>query len=648
MPPKISLSAFFWLWSHLFCCAQGSAPSEEIKPNTNLEAVGIPRVPASLAQQVQRYSGAYGLPLAGWDRAKQVPLLKGLSSVSWVARVNAPGAAPQTWLYLREDHIYDFYWQPQGKLLAYNRDVNGNEAFQLYSYDLEKRTSTLLTDGKSRSTEPVWSRQGTQIIYSSSPPGKNGVNLNLVRPSDPTSNRLLVPSTGNYLKAYDWSPDDASVVYCEFIGNTHSKLWLVEIATGKTQLLTPPREVAYYSEPQFSADGKGLFVITDRDAEVRRLAYLDLATRKFTYLTDDWQWDVEEFRLSPQGQTLAVVLNEAGVSRLYLLELATRQKKALTAVPAGIIADLHWHPNATDLAFNFQSPGTPNDVYSVAVNDGKATLWARSTSAAAPTEPIAPPEAIQWKSFDGKVMTGFLARPPSSFRGKRPVIIDLHGGPTEQYRPTYEYEENYLIHALGIVKVYPNVRGSTGFGKTFQALDDGRKRDDAVKDVGALLDWIQTQPHLDKERVLVQGASYGGYLALSVAAQYSHRLRGVISDSGMTNLAAFLARTEGWRRDIQRAEFGDERDAKMKAYLERIAPLQNAPKINCPVFIIQGKNDPRVPITEAEALVQALKQKKTPVWYLLGKNEGHGFADAANRAFQRYASILFVQEYLLR
>ena len=642
----ISLIVFCWLGSSLFCLAQGTVSSEEIAPNPNLEASGIPRIPASLAQQVKRYSGAYGLPLAGWDREKRVPLLKGMSSVSWVSRIATPNATPQTWLYLRESNIYDFYFQPQGKYLVYNRDVNGNEAFQMYRYDLEKRTSTLLTDGKARSTEPVWSKQGTHIVYSSSPPGNNGVNLNLVNPLDPTSNRVLVASTGNYLKAYDWSPDDASVVYCEFVANTQSKLGLVEIATGKTQLLTPNNEVAYYSEPHFSADGKGIYVITDRDADVRRLAYLNLATKKFRYLTEDAKWNVEEFRVSPDGKALALVMNEAGISRLYVLDPENKQTKAITNLPDGIISDLHWHNNSVDLAFNFKSSCTPNDVYSVDVTDGKVTQWARSTGTIAGSS--VPPEAIQWKSFDGKLITGFLARPPATFRGKRPVMIDLHGGPTEQYRPAHAYEDNFFINELGIVKIYPNVRGSSGFGKTFQALDDGLKREDAVKDVGALLDWIKAQPDLDAERVLVQGASYGGYLALSVAAQYSSRLRGAISDSGMTNLATFLARTEGWRRDLRRAEFGDERDAKMKAYLERIAPLHNAHQIKCPVFVVQGQNDPRVPVSEADSLVQALRQKKLPVWYLLGKNEGHGFADAANRAFQLYSSILFVQEYLLR
>ena len=451
-PQSIFLALFFCLLLALQVVAQ----SEEIAPNANLETQGIPRVPASLAPQVKRYTGAYGLPLAGWNNTKREVLLKGISSASWVSRLTAPGATPQTWLYWQEPNFYDFYFQPQGKYLVYNRDVAGNEAFQLYLYDIEKRASTLLTDSKTRSTEPVWSNAGKQVIYSSSPSGNNGVNLNLIDPFAPKSNRILVSSMGNYLKVYDWSPDDRYAVYGEFISNTISQLWMIEVGTAKPQLLSPSNVADYYSEPQFSADGKGLYVITDREADMRRLAYLDLATRKFTYLSDV-NWGVEEFQRSPDGSTLAFVSNEAGLSHLYVFDIASNKKKVIRDLPAGIISDLKWHQNSVDLAFNYKSSRTPNDVYSVNVSNGKVERWASSTSAGVPSEKLAVPSAFQWQSFDGKTISGFLSRPPGLFTGKRPVIIDLHGGPTEQYRPAYAYEENYLMNELGIVKIYHNI-----------------------------------------------------------------------------------------------------------------------------------------------------------------------------------------------
>ncbi len=626
-----------------------TAQSDEIVPNANLEIIGIPKVPASLAKNVQRYANTYALHLAGWDPVKREILLKGISNVAWVPRLEAPGGNAKGWLNIPASGVYDLYFQPQANYLVYNRDVDGNEAFQMYLYDIDKRASTLLTDGKSRSTEPVWSNSGERLVYCSSSPGANGVSLHLVNPFDPKSNRLWLQSTGNYMKAYDWSPNDRQVVYCEFTSNTISKLWLIDVETDERRLLASSgkKEGAYYDDPQFSRDGKGIYVITDKDSDFRRLAYLDLATRRFKFLTTEIRWDVSEFRLSPDGGTLAVVTNEDGLSRLHLIATDTMRRRQVESLPAGILSDLKWHANSADLAFNVKSPRTPNDVYALNLGAGKIERWAKGVVFGVEPEKLSEPELIKWKSFDGRKISGFLHRPPAGFAGKRPVIIDLHGGPTDQYRPVFGYEDNYFINELGIARIYPNVRGSSGYGKTFLNLDDGVKREDAVRDVGALLDWIGTQPNLDARRVLIYGGSYGGYLALRAAVNYGDRLRGVISDSGMTNLASFVERTEGWRRELQRPEFGDERDPKIRAFMERTAPLNNVQKIKTPLFLIQGRNDPRVPASDVDAMAQALKKRGMPVWYLLAKDEGHNFARQANLDFRFYALILFVQTHLL-
>ena len=273
-------------------------------------------------------------------------------------------------------------------------------------------------------------------------------------------------------------------------------------------------------------------------------------------------------------------------------------------------------------------------------------IWARSTTNGFDTKTLVTPQLVSWQAADKRTISGFLYRPPAKFKGPRPVIIDLHGGPEEQYRPGFGYEDNYFLNELGVAKIYPNVRGSSGYGKAFLALDNDLNREDAVGDVGALLDWIKTQPDLDANHIMVQGVSYGGYLALMVATTYSERLRGAVSDSGITNLATFVERTEGWRRGLQRAEFGDERVPAVKAFMERSAPLNNAPKIKTPLLLIQGQNDPRVPVSEANALFQATKGK-IPVWYLLARDEGHGFVRPENRNYRLYALLRFVQEYLL-
>lgn len=626
-----------------------SAQNNEILPGGNLEVRGIPNPPAALAQAVKRYTSPYGLPLAGWDPAKREVWLKGISSATWISRIASPGAAPVVMTYLQTAGVYDVYYQPQAKYFVYNRDANGNEVFQMFLYNVETRASSPITDGKSRDTEPVWSNSGEKIAYGSSPSQGSGVSLYLINPFDRKSNRMLLQSGGTYLKAYDWSPDDRQIVFCDFASNRASTLWTLDVASGEKTLLSPAAEKGgdYYVDPQFGKDGKGVYVITDRNSEARRLAYIELATKQLKFLTDDNKFDVDEFQIARDGKTIALVTNEDGVSHLYLLDTKTGQRRAVAGLPAGSVSDLKWHSNSVDLAFNFKSSRNPLDVYALDASTEKVERWARSITSGLDMESLSLPELIRWKSFDGQLISGFIYRPPTKFTGKRPVIVDIHGGPREQYRPVFGYEGNYFINELGVARIYPNVRGSSGFGKTFVNLDNGLRREDAVKDIGALLDWIKAQPDLDADRVMLQGGSYGGYLALSAAAKYNDRIRAIVSDCGMTNLASFLERTDGWTRDLQRAEFGDERDPKVKVFLQQIAPLNNTRKITRPMLIIQGKNDPRVPVEEAEAMVKAAEKNGTPVWYLLAKDEGHGFSKRNNWEFRLYSIILFVQEHLL-
>jgi len=619
-------------------------------PNRNIESIGVPPIPASLANEVEPYKNIYGLPLAGWNPSKREIWLKGLSSVTWVSRVASPGATPETSsIYIQSNGIYDIYFQPQGKYLAYTRDANGNEAFQLYLYDINAGSATLLSDGKSRNTEPVWSHAGDRIVYSSSPSGAEGVNLRLLNPLEPKTDRLLEKSSGSYLKAYDWSPDDKSVVYCDFTSNTASSLWLADLASGKNVLLSEKSSAPeLYDFPQFSKDGNRIYVVTDHLSDFRRLAYIDLATRKIGFVPTTGDWDVEEFQLASDGKTGAFITNEEGLSKLHFFNLLDGKERQAPSLPAGIISDLKWNTNSTEVAFNFKSSRSPNDVFSVNVATGKVEAWAKSVTNRVDTAKFSQPEIIHWKTFDKRTLTGFLYRPPEKFKGKRPVIIDIHGGPEEQYRPGFLYEDNYFLNELGVAKIYPNVRGSTGYGKSFLSLDNGLRREDAVKDVGALLDWIKGQPELDADRVLVKGVSYGGYLALSVAYTYGDRVRATISDSGISSLASFLEHTEGWRRDLQRAEFGDERDPKVREFMERTAPLNNSGRIKKPLLIVQGQNDPRVPAADSAKLIASVNKNNVVLWSILARDEGHGFVQQANRDYKQYATVLFVKEFLLK
>ncbi|MCY7390522.1 MAG: prolyl oligopeptidase family serine peptidase, partial [Leptolyngbyaceae cyanobacterium CAN_BIN12] len=393
--------------------------------------------------------------------------------------------------------------------------------------------------------------------------------------------------------------------------------------------------------------GKGLYVVSDRDSEFQQLAYYNFANQRYTPLTSKIKWDVEDFDLSEDGKRIAFVTNEDGVSVLHLLDTKTRRELALPKLPNGVIFGLKWHRNNRDLGFTFVSARSTADIYSIDVTTNKQERWTESETGGINTRTFSEADLVRWKSFDGKTISGFLYRPAQKFTGKRPFIIDIHGGPEGQFRPVFLGRQNYYLNELGAAILFPNVRGSTGYGKSFLKLDNGFLREDSVKDIGALLDWIATQPDLDASRVMVTGGSYGGYMSLAVATTYSDRIQAAIDIVGISNFVSFLERTESYRRDLRRVEYGDERDPKMREFLLNISPLNNAEKIKKPLFVVHGKNDPRVPLNEAEQIVATVRKNNTPVWYLMAKDEGHGFAKKPNADFQFYSTVQFIKTYLL-
>jgi dipeptidyl aminopeptidase/acylaminoacyl peptidase len=627
-----------------------AAQEDVLRPGENLVVDGVGPIPKSLADDVARYTKARAASFVAWHPVKREMLINTFfGETPQVHHVAFPGAA-RTQLTFFEDRVNRgiSYDPVKGEFFLFNKDSGGNGLYQIHRYDCATGKITRLTDGTSRNGAGIWATKGDRIVYPTTRRNGKDADLYVMDPRDPKTDRLLTRFEGSGWSPQAWSPDDSRILVIERISINESYLWSVDVATGEKTLLTPKGEVkAFYDRARFTPDGKSIHLVTDRESEFRRLARFDPAARTFKFLTAHIDWDVSEFEPSPDGRTLALVSNDGGALALHLLDAGSGKERALSTLPPGFVLGIHWHRNGRHLGFSMDSARASQDAFSMDVETGKVERWTFSELAGLDTSAFVEPRIIHWKGVDGLALSGFLYSPPARFAGKRPVIVDVHGGPEEQWQPYFLGRENYLLNELGVALLFPNIRGSAGYGKTFLTLDNGMKREDAYRDIGALLDWIKTQPDLDADRVMVTGISYGGHMTLATAARFPERIRCAVEIVGPSNLVTFLENTADWRRDLRRVEYGDERDPAVRAFLERTAPLTMASKITKPLFVVQGLNDPATPAAEAERIVAAVRANGVPVWYLAAKDEGHGFVRKSNSDYLFFATVLFAQRFLL-
>ena len=617
----------------------------------NLVADGIPPIPFELKTDAARYLEFRAAVFNSWHPEKrEILITTRFADAMQLHHVKTPGGARKQLTFLPEPVAGGSFRPKSGEFIVFSQDVGGGEFYQLYRYEPDNGKITLLTDGKSRNTGANWAESGKWLAYTSTRRNGKDNDIYVMNPSKPESNRMLLQVEGGGWSMQDWSPDEKTLIVREYISLNESRLYLVDVEKGSRELLTPKTdEKISYSQAQFAKDGRSIFVATDKDSEFQRLMQFDLNTRKFAVLTTDIRWDVDEFDLSKDGRTIAFITNEDGVGVLHLMDTRTRKKLKVPKLPLGIPSNLSWHENNRDLAFNLTSAKSPFDVYSLDVKSDEVVRWTESETGGLNTRTFVEPELIKLKSYDGTPISAFVYRPDASkFPGKRPVIVSIHGGPESQSRPGFQARNNYYVNEMGIGIIYPNVRGSAGYGKTFLTLDNGFKREDSVKDIGAILEWIKRDIGFDSEKIAVMGGSYGGYMVLASMTHFAERIKCGVDIVGISNFLTFLKNTQDYRRDLRRAEYGDERDEKMRAFLERISPTSNVKKIKDPLFVVQGYNDPRVPVTESEQMVKAIRDQGGVAWYLMAKDEGHGFARKKNYDFQFLATILFFQEHLVR
>ena len=635
-----------------------------VAPNANLTADGMPAISKAMADKVSLYTEFRGSSFVQWhpkDGSMLVRHREAGANIAQIYRLRKAGGAMEKVSDYPEPIAQASFEPIHGKYLVISKDTGGNEAAQVYRMDLTTRETTLLSQADERSSFN-WDHKGNRVLISAVPLDKTATggkrdnvetHLTLVDPLNPATRLALGALPGGGWGDYNFSHNDATIAAVQYRTPNDADIFLINAKTGKREKILPQAGAAAagYSSPEWSKDSRRLFLTTNQGGEFSELAVYDTKTAKLTVLSRHIPWDIQSFSLSEDGKRILAIVNANGKDEARIFDAATGKELPRPDVPAGAVGGGEWNKTAkSQFAYSLNSPQSPGDVYSLDVATGKTQRW---TTAWAPAgidlNSFVSPELVQIKSFDGLPVSAWLFLPDAKkFPGKRPVLVGFHGGPEGQSTVRFMGRNNYYLNEMGIAVLLPNVRGSSGYGKRFLDLDNGFKRKDSVKDGGAFLTWVGSHPSLDAERIAVTGGSYGGYMSLATAVDYSPLIRGAIDIVGISNFVTFLNNTESYRRDLRRVEYGDERDPKMREFQEKIAPLNNAAAIQKPLFVVQGKNDPRVPYTEAAQMVAAVRKNGVPVWYLLADNEGHGFRRKANADYEFYATVRFLETTLLQ
>ena len=607
----------------------------------NLVMENIPAIPPQVRERLRQFQNVRSASFSDFAPDGGIYILTRFGETNQIHHVAQPmGKRRQITFYDQRTGGVSVRPDESGQFL-FTRDVGGDEFFQGFLFDPATARSIQFTESGTRNQGLIWSRDGSRVAWASAGWEQPDYTLWVADPARPESRQALLQATGATVPL-QWSPQGDQLLLGRYISINESRLFLLDLASGELRQINAEQQVAY-GEARFSGEGRELFVISDAEAEFRRIIAIDLATDVQRVIVEH-AWDVQAMDLSADGSLLAYTVNAGGISELHLLDLARGQPLPVPELPLGLIGGVRFSADGRRLGFSHSEVRSPGDAWTLDLGSGQLTRWTESEVGGLDTSRFQAPELVHFESFDGLEIPAFIYRPDGA--GPHPVIISIHGGPEAQARPGFSSGFMYWVHELGAAVAVPNVRGSAGYGKTFVNLDNVFLRENSVFDIGALLDWIATQPDLDENRVVVYGGSYGGYMVLASLMHYSDRLAGGINIVGISNFVTFLENTAGYRRDLRRAEYGDERIPEVRAFLESISPANQAERIRAPLFIIQGANDPRVPASEAEQILQAVRGAGGNPWYLLALDEGHGFARQSNRDFQREAETLFLIEVL--
>jgi dipeptidyl aminopeptidase/acylaminoacyl peptidase len=624
--------------------ALGAPAPVERREAGSLILENVPVTPPEVRDGLRRYQNARSAAFQDWLTDGSMLITTRFGQTAQLHRVAGPGA-DRTQLTFFDEPISAAVAQPGTNRFVFSKDTGGDEYFQGYLAGLTG-VETQFTEAGTRTENLVFSRDGKLMVWARVTPGSGSYDIMQMVPGSPDSRRMIHKGDGALVPS-DISPDGRKVLVHREISATASKLYLLDIAADTMTEINPAAGEISYGDAKFTPDSRAILVTSDEGSDFKRLVRIELGSGVKTTVTPaTLAWDVEAFDLSPDGRMLAYAVNEGGRSRVVVQDYpASNRTLVQPQLPIGVLSALKFSPDSGSLAIGLNAATSPADVWVWKVGPSRLERWTNSESGGLDPAALVDPTLVSFKSFDKLAVPAWVYR-PRHIDGRAPVIIDIHGGPEAQDRPGFNSRRQYWVAALGAVVIAPNVRGSDGYGKRYIKLDNGALRQDSVRDIGALLDWIATQPDLDAKRVVVYGGSYGGFMVLASLAAYNDRLAGAVDIVGISNWVTFLNNTEGYRRDLRRVEYGDERDPAMRAVFDKISPLNLADRMTKPLFVIAGRNDPRVPYTEDEQIVAKVRGQGGEVWYMLAKDEGHGFRKKQNIDAQREAETLFLRRVL--
>lgn len=635
--------------------AQGGAPVQ-VREIGNLVLEDLPAIPDALPERLRQYQSARGASLQGWLPDGSLLVRTRFADTAQIHRVRSPGGERRQLTFFTEPVAgAEPSPDPQHPGFLYLRDVGGAEAYQLFFMDLATGRSQRISDGRSRNSAPIFDRSGGQIAWAST--RRNGRDTDVwVGSVDGRAQRALTRESGSWAPV-QFSPDGRRLLVRHYVSRSESTAFVADLDSGALTPVLDPDLGVRIDDLAFDRDGTTVYFSSDLGGDFVRLYRVARPGAPPVAVTGDVDWDLERFAISPDGRYLVWSMNEETRSRLYVRDLVAGSFVALPEIPEGVVYGLSFSPDSTRLGFTVNGATSPGDVHVVDLAHRSLTRWTHSEVGGLDSAAFVAPEHFRYPTFDRvapdgpqRTVPAFIYRPPvegSAEPAPRPVIISLHGGPESQARPYFSPTIQFWVNELGAAVIVPNVRGSTGYGRAWHQLDDGYRREDSVRDVGALLDWIDTQDDLDPSRVMVTGGSYGGYMVLAALAMYPDRIAAGAETVGISNFVTFLEQTSDYRRDLRRAEYGDERDPDMRAFLESISPLTKVDALAAPLLVIQGANDPRVPAGESRQIVDALRARGEDAWYLLATDEGHGFRKRANRDVAAAVTALFIERFLL-